>query len=162
MSETAAVESVAIKSRSAAVSDTYANQGARAGAILPFTSALSGLCAAVTVAVVEVLPLVGSAFGESLVCVVFPGIGAVVAAAASISKARCEVDATAATAAATELASAGLEANKKVLNPVRTTRELVQLTALNFARETAREGKGLPRRLRARIFGFFRRRPREE
>lgn len=49
----AAVESVAIKSRNAAVSDTYANQGARAGAILPFTSALSGLCAAVTVAVVE-------------------------------------------------------------------------------------------------------------
>ena len=38
------------------VSDTYANQGARAGAILPFTSALSGLCAATTVAVVEALP----------------------------------------------------------------------------------------------------------
>ena len=56
----AAVESVALKSRAAAVSDTYANQGARAGAILPFTSALSGLCAATTVAVVEVLPLVPS------------------------------------------------------------------------------------------------------
>ena len=50
----AAVEAVALKSRSAAVSDSYANQGARAGSILPFTSALSGLCAAVTVAVVEV------------------------------------------------------------------------------------------------------------
>ena len=71
----AAVESVALKSRAAAVSDTYANQGARAGAILPFTSALSGLCAATTVAVVEVLPLVPSTIGESIVCVVFPAIG---------------------------------------------------------------------------------------
>lgn len=34
--------------RSSAVSDTYANQSARAGSILPFTSALAGLCAAVT------------------------------------------------------------------------------------------------------------------
>ena len=49
-----AVESVALKARAAATSDTYANQGARAGAILPFTSALSGLCAATTVAIVEV------------------------------------------------------------------------------------------------------------
>ena len=49
----AAVESVAVKTRAAAIADTYANQGARAGSILPFTSALSGLSAAVTVAVVE-------------------------------------------------------------------------------------------------------------
>lgn len=55
-----ATEAVALKSRSAAISDTYANQGARAGAILPFTSALSGLCAACTVAIVEALPLIGS------------------------------------------------------------------------------------------------------
>ena len=41
-----AADAVALKSRAAAVADTYANQGARAGAILPFTSALAGLCAA--------------------------------------------------------------------------------------------------------------------
>lgn len=120
----AAVESVALKSRSAAVSDTYANQGARAGAILPFTSALSGLAAATTVAVVEVLPLIGSPFGESIVCVIFPALGALIAAAASISKARCEVDANAATAAATELSGEkGIERN-----PFSATGELVRLT----------------------------------
>lgn len=120
----AAVESVALKSRSAAIADTYANQGARAGAILPFTSALSGLAAATTVAVVEVLPLIGTPFGESLVCVVFPALGALIAAAASISKARCEVDATAATAAATQLASV----KGQERDPFRATAELIQLT----------------------------------
>ena len=123
----AAVESVALKSRSAAISDTYANQGARAGSILPFTSALSGLCAATTVAVVEVLPLVGSAtgpIGESVVTVIFPAVGALIAAAASISKARCEVDAEAATAASQQLAS--VKSQEK--DPFQTTAELVRLT----------------------------------
>jgi len=129
----AAVESVAIKSRNAAVSDTYANQGARAGAILPFTSALSGLCAATTVALVEFLPLVGSVAGESLVAVIFPGIGSVIAAAASISKARCEVDAAAATAAATQLGASDVDFD--AFNPVSTTLNLVKLTVRNVARE---------------------------
>ena len=126
-----AVESVALKSRTAAVSDTYANQGARAGAILPFTSALSGLCAATTVAVVEVLPLIGSQIGEAALCVTFPALGALIAAAASISKARCEVDAEAATASATQLAEtdAGLQEN----NPIRATAELVRLTVRTLA-----------------------------
>jgi hypothetical protein len=48
-----ATDAVAVKSRSAAVCDAYANQGARSAAILPFTSALSGLCAAATAAIVE-------------------------------------------------------------------------------------------------------------
>jgi len=121
-----AVESVALKARAAATSDTYANQGARAGAILPFTSALSGLCAATTVAIVEVLPLIASPFGESLVCAFFPAVGATIAGAASISKARCEVDAAAATAAATELADTYLEGSQK--NPLEATGELVLLT----------------------------------
>jgi hypothetical protein len=129
----AAVESVAIKSRTAAVSDTYANQGARAGAILPFTSALSGLCAATTVAVVEVLPFVGSTFAESLVCVAFPAIGSVIAAAASISKARCEVDAAAATAAATQLSSRDVDMSS--FNPGRNTLQLVQLTVRSLRKE---------------------------
>ncbi len=33
-----ATNAVALKARSAAVADTYANQGSRSGAILPFTS----------------------------------------------------------------------------------------------------------------------------
>ena len=33
-----ATNAVAIKARAAAVADTYANQGSRSGAILPFTS----------------------------------------------------------------------------------------------------------------------------
>jgi hypothetical protein len=131
---TAAVESVSLKSRAAAVSDTYANQGARAGAVLPFTSALSGLCAAVTVAVVEILPLMPSTLVESFVCVLFPGVGATIAAAASISKARCEVDAAAATAAATQLASSGMYGGGKK-GPVTATIELVRLTAVSTARE---------------------------
>ena len=57
-------DAVALKSRQAAVSDTYANQGARAGAILPFTSATASLCAAVTVAVVELLPIIPSVFAQ--------------------------------------------------------------------------------------------------
>ena len=120
-------DAVALKSRQAAVSDTYANQGARAGAILPFTSATASLCAAVsvavvkpiwadppnpnpnpnpnqvTVAVVELLPIIPSVFAQSAAVAVFPLCGSFVAAAATISKARCEVDAEAATAAANEL-----------------------------------------------------------
>lgn len=53
-----AVDAVALKARAAAVSDTYANQGARSGAILPFTSALGGLCAAAAAATVELVPLI--------------------------------------------------------------------------------------------------------
>jgi len=129
----AAVESVAVKSRSAAVSDTYANQGARAGAILPFTSAISGLCAATTVAVVEALPLLGSTLGESILCVTFPALGSLIAAAASISKARCEVDAEAATTAATQLADVSDDRS----NPILATAELVRLTLANGRRRVA-------------------------
>jgi hypothetical protein len=49
---------VALKAKAAALSDTYANQGSKAGAVLPFTSALAGLCAAASAAVVEMLPYV--------------------------------------------------------------------------------------------------------
>lgn len=134
-----AIDAVAVKSRAAAVSDTYANQGARSGGILPFTSALSGLCAATTVAVVEVLPLIGSPLGEAFVCVSFPLFGALIAAAASISKARCVVDADAATYAATQLAG---ERGKQPADPIRATIELVYLTI----KSTGRELKQLVRR----------------
>ena len=42
-------------------------------------------------AVLEVLPLIGNPLGEAFVCVSFPLFGALIAAAASISKARCVV-----------------------------------------------------------------------
>ena len=73
------------------------------------------------------LPLIGNAVGESLVCAALPGAGALVAAAASISKARCEVDAEAATEAATQLASPGTAFGGKASNPISNTIELIQL-----------------------------------
>jgi len=86
------VEAVALKARASAVADTYANQGARAGAILPFTSALASLCAAGSAAVVELLPLIHNAVElQSLIAVIFPTGAALFAAAASVAKARCEV-----------------------------------------------------------------------
>lgn len=57
-----ATDAVAVKARIAAVADTYANQGARAGALLPFTSALAGLCVAAAAFIVEINPLLASAF----------------------------------------------------------------------------------------------------
>ncbi len=91
---------VALKSKAAAVSDTYANQGSKAGSVLPFTSALAGLCAAASAAVVETLPYIHFVPAQSLLSVFFPTGAALFAAAASVSKARCEVDAQAASTAA--------------------------------------------------------------
>jgi len=99
-----AVDAVALKARSAAVADTYANQGSRAGSILPFTSALAGLCAAASAAAAELLPLVSVVELQALIAVIFPSGAALFAAAAAVSKARCEVDA----AAASEAAATGL------------------------------------------------------
>ena len=86
-----AVEAVALKARSSAVSDTYANQAQRAGAILPFTSALAGLCAAASATAVEALHLVPLVEVQALITTVFPAAASLFAAAASVAKARCEV-----------------------------------------------------------------------
>jgi hypothetical protein len=96
----ASVDAVALKARASAVSDTYANQGTRAGAILPFTSALAGLCAAASAAVVELLPLVPNTELQAVMAILFPSGAALFASAAAVSKARCEVDSKAAGAAA--------------------------------------------------------------
>ena len=133
-----ATDAVAVKARSAAVCDTYANQGSRSAAILPFTSALSGLCAAATAAIVE-LPFLESlattgTFGTMTaamsIVTIFPAFSALFAAAASVSKARCEVQAEAAVQAASTLA---LEYNSDedddpILRPFRGVLELIQLT----------------------------------
>lgn len=85
-----ATDAVALKARSAAVSDFYANQSSRAGAILPFTSALAGFCAAASAAAVELLPFVNTV-EQAVVALIFPSGAALFAAAAAVSKARCEV-----------------------------------------------------------------------
>ena len=132
-----ATDAVAVKSRSAAVCDAYANQGARSAAILPFTSALSGLCAAATAAIVE-LPFLetlsaagtlGGLSSEMAVVGFFPAFSSLFAAAASVSKARCEVQAEAATQAASTLALeySPNEDQDPILRPWRGVIELIQV-----------------------------------
>jgi len=152
-----ATDAVALKARSAAVCDTYANQGARSAAILPFTSALSAFCAAATAAIVE-LPWLeslaamgggGSVVAQALLVSIFPTLSSLFAAAASVSKARCEVDAEAAVQAASTLAleyetiegknantgllgwlgGDGRDEKDPVLRPWRGVAELIRLTA---------------------------------
>jgi len=151
-----ATDAVALKARSAAVCDTYANQGARSSAILPFTSALSGLCAAATAAFVE-LPLLhslaatGTVYGTALqvlTVAAFPAFSALFAAAASVSKARCLVDAEASVLAASTLALPYEdEEEDPVLRPLRGVRELVQLTFASTIREPLKKSLNV-RRLR--------------
>mmetsp|Transcript_9016 Transcript_9016/g.18796 ORF Transcript_9016/g.18796 Transcript_9016/m.18796 type:complete len:149 (-) Transcript_9016:347-793(-) len=86
---------------------SYANQGSCNAAILPFTSALSAFCAAATAAIVELpfLHTISTAYGplsEVLVVSFFPMLSSAFAAAAAVSKARCEVDAKAASTLALE------------------------------------------------------------
>jgi hypothetical protein len=131
-------DAVALKARSAAVSDTYANQGARSAAILPFTSALASLCAAATAAIVELpfLESLAAAGGplntvvEMAFVVAFPTCSALLAAAASVSKARCRVDAEAATQAASTLALEYDDGGQRnpVLKPFQSVLELMRLS----------------------------------
>merc|ERR1740138_525991 len=147
-----AMDAVALKTRAAAVSDTYANQGTRSGAILPFTSALGGLCAAGAAAIVEALPLIPhmpylTAPIESALSVTFPALGAVLAGAASVAKARCEVDAQAAKASAEVFAEAGnddkesrdemlMDTMNSVVEPVQGVLDLIGLTTSAVAKAT--------------------------
>jgi hypothetical protein len=113
---------------------SYANQGARNSAILPFTSALSAFCAAATAATVE-LPFIDTisslygTIGEVVVVSTFPLLSSAFAAAAAVSKARCEVDAEAAAQAASTLALEYMDGSgdDPVLRPFREVRELVRL-----------------------------------
>ena len=141
-----ACDAVALKARSAAVCDTYANQGARSAAILPFTSALSGVCAAATAAIVE-LPFIEAlaesgpkgVLLEALVVTAFPALSALFAAAASVSKARCEVDAEATMQAASTIALPYTDKNEDpVLRPIRGVQELIRLTLTNSVKEPMR------------------------
>jgi hypothetical protein len=187
----AASDAVALKARSGAVCDAYANQAGRSSAILPFTSALSGLCAAATAAVVE-LPLldalsaaassssaaaaaIASSSASSsfltplasllhgapavalqvLLAAAFPALSSLFAAAASVSKARCELDAEAAVLAASTLAipydpsptsSSGGSGNGRgrpgLLQPLRSVRELIRAVWDKAIVEPARRWAG--------------------
>lgn len=141
-----AMDAVALKARSAALADTYANQGARSGAILPFTSALGGLCAAATAAAVEVLPLVSAVEAQALLITIFPSLGALFAAAASVSKARCEVDASAAAEAADTISDPTRESQRKVNQGLRPLRGVVNLINLSIT-GLSRTGRKQWRRL---------------
>ncbi|KAL7486241.1 hypothetical protein ACHAW6_011841 [Cyclotella cf. meneghiniana] len=131
-----AQDAVALKARSAAVCDTYANQGSRNSAILPFTSALSAFCAAATAAIVE-LPFIDTVsamygtIGEVALVSTFPILSSAFAAAASVSKARCEVDAEAACQAASTLALEYDGVNGReddpVIRPFKVVAELIRL-----------------------------------
>jgi hypothetical protein len=141
-----ATDATALKARSAAVCDTYANQGARSAAILPFTSALSGLCAAATAAIVE-LPFIetlahmggGGVFLEAVAVTAFPAFSALFSAAASVSKARCEVDTEAVMQAASTLAVQYQdEKDDPVLEPVKGVIELIRLTISNSVQQRFR------------------------
>lgn len=143
-----ATDAVALKARSAAVCDTYANQGARNSAILPFTSALSAFCAAATAATVE-LPFLDTistlygTIGEVALVSAFPVLSSAFAAAAAVSKARCEVDAEAAAQAASTLALEydGMDGGEDdpILRPFQAVRELFKL-AVSSGWRSIREG----------------------
>jgi hypothetical protein len=138
-----ATDAVAIKARSSAVCDTYANQASRSSAILPFTSALSGLCAAATAAIVE-LPLLNtlSMSHQTIptillqvgIATIFPALSSLFAAAAAVSKARCEIDSEAAVLAASTLAipydgagrNPGDGFGPNLLQPLRSVQELIR------------------------------------
>lgn len=146
-----ATDAVALKARSAAVCDTYANQGARSSAILPFTSALSGLCAAATAAIVE-LPFIealsastypGSTLLHMVSVSFLPAFSALFAAAASVSKARCEVDAQAAVLAASTIAVPyDDEEEDPLLRPFTGVVELIKVTLSTSLRAIGRATVG--------------------
>ena len=165
-----ATDAVAIKARSAAVCDTYANQGSRSSAILPFTSALSGVCAAATAAIVE-LPFLQSLsatgtfsgmLGQTAIITIFPAFSALFAAAASVSKARCEVQCEAAVLAASTLALEykSDDDDDPILRPFQGVAELIELTFTSSVFEPLQR---LLKKLRVtlslqRIANFIRRR----
>lgn len=139
----AAVESVSLKSRTAALSETYSNQASKASSILPFTSALSGACLATAVVAVEVCPALGLTFGhgalgvfsEAVMCGFFPVAGAIFAAASYISSTCATIDADAATEAADKIpdSRAVLGSDK---DPTSETLELLGLTIKVARRRT--------------------------
>jgi len=82
-------DALALKMRSAATSDSYANQGTAEGSILPFTSALGGICTAGATTVGIFLSTDENLIVKTAVCAAFPTLASLLAAAASVSKVKC-------------------------------------------------------------------------
>lgn len=142
------MNAVAVKMRAAAVAETYANQGARSGAILPFTSALGALTAAGAAAIAEVVPLIHAVPLQAAASLIFPAAGGFIAAAAAVSKARCEVDAAAAKSASESFGDAGGlldQAEKGAGEPIRGLLSLIAVSISSF--------KALAKRKFRQLFG---------
>ena len=111
---------------------------------------MGGLCAAATAAVAELLPVVSGAavYGQASTIVLFPAFSALFAAAASVSKARCEVDAKAASLAASSFTLQYNDENGKtksrVLKPFTGVKDLIQLTVRSTIQKV-RNGKNKSR-----------------
>lgn len=114
------VEAVALKTRAAAISETYAFTGKRSSARLPQSSALAALSIACSIMVAEACSPI-TVLGLTALAV-FPAYGAIVAASATVPKTRCEVDAEAAAVAGTELTL------QQESEPVNTVLSLLALT----------------------------------
>ena len=143
-----AEDAVALKIRAKAVANTYATQGYRSAAILPYTSALGGLAVPVAAALVEITPLLNAGPGVlALVFGAFPTAAAAVAGAASISKARCQVNAAASKIAAENFADASIEAKdingKGTPDPILSVVNLISLT-VNSQYKAVRRGVKKP------------------
>eukprot|EP00746_Dinoflagellata_sp_MGD_P084638 gnl/MRDRNA2_/MRDRNA2_33575_c0_seq1.p1 gnl/MRDRNA2_/MRDRNA2_33575_c0~~gnl/MRDRNA2_/MRDRNA2_33575_c0_seq1.p1 ORF type:complete len:520 (-),score=99.53 gnl/MRDRNA2_/MRDRNA2_33575_c0_seq1:127-1686(-) len=120
----AATGAVALKKKAAATTDYFANRSAKSSSLLPFTSILSGICAATTVFAVEFGSELTSVLGQCLSCATFPALGAMLAAAASISKDGAELDSKATQAAAdtvaqTRIGSTGFSPYKQTFREIR-------------------------------------------
>merc|ERR1712146_682514 len=138
-----AMDAVALKMRAAAVADAYANQGARNGSILPFTSALGGLCAAATAAVVEILPLVNTVNVEAAICFLFPAFGSLFASAASVSKARCQVNMKATKNASETFARITEKSGSSgsIVEPIKGAQELIRIALRSISRTYLRASR---------------------
>lgn len=136
-----ATDSVALKAKSASISDTYANLSAKSAAILPFTSALSSASAAGAAALVELLSIhTLPLFLECTVTSFFPLVSSIFAAAASVSKERSVVDTEAALKAADTLAveyktGKGDDDN----NPIKIVFALIQTSFKTFWKKTGKK-----------------------
>lgn len=103
----AAVQSVALKRRAAAACDAYSWRGYGTGSILPFTSVVSGLCAALTVSVIEFIPEIASPIGKSLATAFFPTLSALFVGASAVTKESCVRDADSTAVAAETIKESG-------------------------------------------------------
>lgn len=132
-----ASESVALKSRSSSVVETYAQQSNRNGAILVYTSAVAGLMAAVAdfLHVAHIMPSLALSgpfkWKGPLLFALFPALGALVAAGSSISKSRCDINTDISNYAATKFSEG--QRGSRSRKPFDIAIGLIRITLQNAA-----------------------------